>query len=242
MKTKMFYIVLLFDKMRKVSMERMKLSLMVLGAMSLLALFSSGCATSRGILDVRIPDTPNMEYTTSVKITKVTDSRKFELKPNSAAIPSLKDGQINNDAITSRAIARKRNAFGKAMGDILLPEGRRVEDLAKEAVQEALKKKGYSIAERNTPEYAKAVPVEVDIRQFWSWGTPGFWAFKLEFEAIVTIRSKVVSSNSEEETVRGYVLLHTQAATSRAWMNTIQKGLEILIDNIKANLRAPQTT
>lgn len=242
MKTKMFYTVLLFDKMRKVSMERMKLSLMVLGALSLLALFSSGCATSRGILDVRIPDTPNMEYTTSVKITKVTDSRKFELKPNSAAIPSLKDGQINNDAITSRAIARKRNAFGKAMGDILLPEGRRVEDLAKEAVQEALKKRGYSIAERNTPEYAKAVPVEVDIRQFWSWGTPSFWAFKLEFEAIVTIKSKVVSSNSEEETVRGYILLHTQAATSRAWMNTIQKGLEILIDNIKANLRAPQTT
>lgn len=241
MKTKIFYIVLLFDKRRKVTMERMKLSLMVFGAMSLLALFSSGCATNRGILDVRIPDTPNMEYTTNVKITKVTDSRKFELRPNSPAIPSLKDGQINNDAITSRAIARKRNGFGKAMGDILLPEGRRVEDIVKEAVQEALKKKGYSIAERNTPEYAEAVPVEVDIRQFWSWGTPG-WAFKLEFEAIVTIRGKVVFSTSEEETVRGYVLLRTQAATSRAWMNTIQKGLEILIDNIKAKLRAPQTT
>ena len=98
-----------------------------------LLLLVSGCATNRGIIDVRVTPTPDPQGKVMVKIVRVTDQRTFELRPDVASIPSLKDGQIDNKAITSRAIARKRNGYGKALGDILLPEGRTVEDLVEEA-------------------------------------------------------------------------------------------------------------
>ncbi|WP_336605487.1 hypothetical protein [Stutzerimonas stutzeri] len=52
------------------------------------------------------------------------DERTFESKPRSAGIPSLKGGEINDTSITERAFARKRNGFGKALGDVVLPSGR----------------------------------------------------------------------------------------------------------------------
>ncbi len=207
-------------------------AIIVLGFLMLV----TGCATNRGMIDVRVVPTPDPQSSAVVKIVRVTDQRVFELRPTVASTPSLKDGQINNKAITSRAIARKRNGFGKALGDILLPEGRSVEDLVKESVQKALRDKGYSVATDDSQ--VDVIPVEVDINQFWAWMTPGVWSIGLEFEAEVDITSPLMSS-SNKETVRGYVKLHSQMATGKAWLNTVNKGLADLITNIKGKIRNP---
>ena len=211
------------------------------GGVALLAMafWTTGCATNRGIMDVRVqvaPDTPSAKV---VKIVSVTDNRVFELKPKSASIPSLKDGGIDNKAITSRAIARKRNAYGKALGDIVLPEGRTVCELVKESLTRSFREKGYSVIEPTAPGADKAIPVQAEILQFWSWFTPGFWALSLEFEATVEIKADQVLLHGQDQKVRGYVQLHSQAATTKAWMNTIQKGLQDLNEKVKAELRAP---
>ncbi|MCP3927681.1 MAG: flagellar biosynthesis protein, partial [Bacteroidetes bacterium] len=90
-------------------------------------LLGSGCATNRGILDVKVDIPQNPSEGKTIAIVRVTDIRQFEVAPLSPSVPSLRGDDIENHAITVRAIARKRNGYGKAIGDIVLPEGRTVE-------------------------------------------------------------------------------------------------------------------
>lgn len=198
-------------------------------------LAGSGCATNRGILDVRVQLPPNPAQGKAVTIVRVTDCRKFELAPKTASIPSLRGGEIADKAITSRAIARKRNGYGKALGDILLPEGRTVEQVVKESLTQSFREAGYRVVEADAASQENAVPVEADIEQFWSWFTPGFWAVSLEFEAKVKIKGDVPSFK-DGDTVRGYVELRSQAAGTKAWLNTISKGINAFVMEVKRRL------
>ena len=215
--------------MRKVLISTVAvLSVMLLG---------SGCATNRGILDVRVPEIQNPVSGPVVRIVRVTDKRVFEEAPRSPSIPSLKGHEINDSAITRRAIARKRNGYGKAIGDILLPEGRTVEALVREALAKSFREAGCRVVEDTTGLTDTVIPIEADIDQFWSWMTPGFWALSLEFETKVTIKGGVDPFKSGE-LVRGYVELHTQAAGTKAWMNTINKGMDVFVAEVKKRLQS----
>lgn len=198
-------------------------------------LLGSGCATNRGIVDVRISEPRNPESGPEITILSVTDKRVFEKAPSVASIPSFKNGEIDNKAITSRAIARKRNGFGKAMGDILLPDGRTVENLVREALTKSFRDAGYSVIDGSSGSNDNTVPIEADIEQFWSWITPGLWTFSLEFEAKVNIKGEIPPFKNGE-VVRGYVKLHTQAAGTNAWTNIINKGIEAFITEVKKRL------
>jgi hypothetical protein len=198
-------------------------------------LLGSGCATNRGILDVRISESPNPATGPAVTISRVTDRRVFEAAPRQASVPSLKGGEIGDKAITLRAVARKRNGYGKAMGDILLPEGRTVEDVVREALTKSFQDAGYRVVQDATGTSGTVVPIEADIQQFWAWMTPGFWALSLEFEAKVNIKGNVPPFKSGE-TVRGYVELHTQAAGTKAWVSTINKGTEAFVAEVRKRL------
>lgn len=216
---------------------RRKYSLRIAGLAMLAGLLGSGCATNRGILDVRVTEPQNPASGRAVVIARVTDSRVFELAPLEPSIPSLKGGEIGDKAITSRAIARKRNGYGMAIGDILLPEGRTVEALVREALVKSFREAGYRVIDgtASANDKANATPIEADIEQFWSWVTPGFWALTMEFEAKVRIKGDVPSFKNGE-TVRGYVELHTQAAGTRAWENTINKGIDEFIDEVRKRI------
>jgi hypothetical protein len=208
--------------------------LLILG-LFIITILMSGCATNRGIIDLRVSTPENPQGGTLVKITRVTDSRVFELKPSSASIPSLKNGEIDNKVITSRAIARKRNSFGKALGDILLPEGRTVETLVREALTRSFREKGFQVLEPGDTEYENAISIEADIYQFWSWITPGFWAMKLDFEARIRIKGDVGAFRSGQE-VKTFTRLHTQAAGTKAWTNILNKGIDDLVKQVKETI------
>lgn len=195
---------------------------------------ATGCATNRGIMDVQIPQTVNPEKGISVKIVRVTDCRVFEKAPRQPSIPSLKDGAIDNKAITSRAIARKRNGYGRALGDIVLPEGRTVEMLITESLTKAFRDAGYQVVGANDTSPA-AIPVEAEIEQFWSWITPGAWSIGVFFETTVNIKCALPSFKSGEK-ITGKIHLQSQAVTTRAWSNTINKGLENFINEVKNRL------
>ena len=66
---------------------------------------------------------------------------------------------------------------------------------------------------------------------------PGFWAISLEFKSEVDISSPIMINS--RETVEGYVKLHSQVASGKSWLNTINKGLEELIANIKKKIKSP---
>ncbi|WP_423143232.1 hypothetical protein [Pseudomonas chlororaphis] len=102
--------------MIEVAMKYLKLASLLLVATTLF-----GCATSRSVVGI---DGPEVASGNGQKVViNVLDERRFEADPRSADIPSLKNGEIDDKAITERAIARKRNSYGMGLGDVLLPEG-----------------------------------------------------------------------------------------------------------------------
>ncbi len=192
----------------------------------------AGCATTRGVVDLPVESgseaTPTGESRGNVYIGNISDSRVFELKPPQPSTPSLKDGQITNSDLKARAIARKRNTWGKALGDIVLPEDRTVMDVVRENVTSALRNSGYQVVDTPTED---AVSMDIDIKKFWAWFTPGFWALKIEFQSELEFSTQLEGLASDA-VVEGYAHQRHQAASTGAWLQTIGVGM----DDLRANL------
>jgi len=203
-------------------------------------LLSSGCASSRGTLDINVQPVLNPTSGTAVRIVQVRDMRVFEKEPKEPFTPSLKDGAIEDMSITSRAIARKRNSYGVAMGDILLPEGRTVAGLVEEAVGRSFRESGFIVRHRDDAGYGDALPVEIDIDQFWGWARWGFWTFSFEFESRLNIKAPL-KPFEQGETVRGYAHFARPAGGSSVWQGVIDEGIADLITNIRARFTAERT-
>jgi len=193
-----------------------------------------GCATTRGVVDLNVEDevsgTLERESRGKVFLGSIIDGRVFELKPQQPFIPSLKNGEITNSELKARAIARKRNTFGRAMGDIMLPEGRTVIDVVRENVKIALRNSGYEVVEAHSSD---AEEIEIEINKFWSWFIPGFWALKIEFQSELEFQTELAGLRSDA-LVEGYAHQKHQAATEGAWLQTIGVGM----DNLRANLES----
>ena len=186
----------------------------------------TGCATTRGTLDLQVELPPNPSSEIAFQEPVITDARRFQPSPPDPSIPSLRnEDEIGDMSITSRAIARKRNSYGMAMGDILLPEGRTVGALASDAIVRAFRSAGYMVVSPSDPDFARALPVSARIDQFWAWVTPGFWAMAIEFEARIHVVSKL-GQFADGEDVRGYIRLKSAAVSSEKWKATIDRGLE----------------
>src|SRR5688572_29725095 len=115
-------------------------------------------------------------------IESVTDLREFQDNPSDPSIPSLKKGdEFALDAEgRKRAIARKRNGYGKAMGDILLEGTETVETLSRDLVVRGLAERGYRVLDPGATAPSDALRVKVGVREFWAWFSPGFWTVSME--------------------------------------------------------------
>jgi hypothetical protein len=216
---------------RRLLRARASLAASLLGLLLL-----AGCATSRGVVAAPELTSANPESGPAVKIVRVTDARKFEVAPPDPSTPSLKGGEIGDAAITSRAIARKRNSFGQALGDILLQEGDTVAELTGDALKKGLRGGGFRVLESGDPGWDQAIPLEVDIDKLWMWFSPGFWAIHIEFAALVRVKGGIVPFDDGKE-FTGYVRVGAQASTEKQWMKTLSLGLEDLQSNVSRTLR-----
>ena len=219
-------------------MKRLGHTLPAIVVLIVIATLATGCATSRGVLDIRpqsIPENPTQGR--ALVIANVVDNRHFELKPESPDIPSLKGGEIDDDAITARAIARKRNSYGKGLGDILLPEGRTVHMVVTEYLTRALREAGYRVVDKGTPEAAAATALDVSIDELWGWMTPGMWVISVECRSAVTITPNPAGLD-QPMNVGGYGILKSAAAPSGLWEGVLRKSLSNLMDNTRDQLAA----
>lgn len=193
------------------------------GLVLVTGMLSSGCAVKEATMDLWVHATPDPETDRMVTITRVTDKRVFDDASKDASVPSLKTKDMDNKGLAARAIARQRNTYGKAMGYIVLPEGRTVEMVVKEALEKSFRDAGYKVipADQNTDN--KAIPVEADIEQFWAWFTPGFSTISLEFETKVNIKGDIPTIK-DGVMVRGYTINRGFAAHTQAWINTLVEG------------------
>ncbi len=161
---------------------------LVMGIAALMVL--AGCATSRSEIDVNVAPMSNAQVAASngkkVLISTV-DERVFQIDPRSPDIPSLKNNEVTDKSITERAIARKRNGYGMALGDVLLPSGRTLSQLVNESVASAYKQAGYEVV--TEPGAADATAVKVHIVEFWSWFTPGFFSVDVSSKSLLRIET-----------------------------------------------------
>jgi len=216
-------------------MKRISAFSVALVALALISLAS--CATSRGVIDYRVDAGPNPASGKVVYLDNVSAARVFEAKPTEPSIPSLKDGQITNKEITSRAIARKRNGYGKALGDILLPEGRTVSDLFAEATVKALRDKGYVVVPKDSPEAKNGTPVSVTVNRFWCWMVPGFWAITLEGQVEVFVTGPAILVSGKEEQVICSISRKSAAGGTKAWTTIIDQSLQEYMNELKARIK-----
>ena len=200
----------------------------------LLAASLAACATSRGEIDLRVAAAPNPPGGTAVKITEVVDKRAFAVRPDKPNVPSLMNDEISDSAITRRAIARKRNAYGAALGDILLPEGRSVAQLTEEALTKALREAGYRVVAAGDPDYDKARPLQAEVEQFWGWFSPGFAQITLQYEARVRLKGGW-PSNAQE--IRGEAKIGRSMAATEQWTEVFNAGLANLVENTRAAMQ-----
>ncbi|MDR1367288.1 MAG: flagellar biosynthesis protein [Candidatus Accumulibacter sp.] len=177
------------------------------------------------------PQTPGKE----VLIVSVADRRVFEVAPESPSIPSLDPKELQSSAVKSRAVGRKRNTYGKALGDILLKEGRTVETLVAESIRQAFAEKGYKIIDRKEDASQKTLRVEAFVDKFWSWMNPGFWAITLSTE-ITTDLSIHSPKRGKSITVTVQASENYQTALDENWTEVINKALRAYVEELKARL------
>lgn len=205
---------------------------------ALIAVSLSACAAGRSVVDVALPvSTAPVSGTHFVKIVAVNDVRHFEAAPSDAGTPSLQNSaDIDNKAITARAMARKRGGFGLALGDVVLPDGKTVGDLVRAAAQKALQDKGYTVVGASAPQYAAAQPLSIDIDQLWSWFSPGFASVTIEFKSKLQLTGDAVVGPGGV-TVTSDVAEQEFAVTDGIWGELFQNGIDDLSNQIAAKIK-----
>jgi hypothetical protein len=113
----------------------------------------------------------------SVFIRNVTDDRVFSKGTDSASMPSL-EADSDNAEIRNRAITRKYNAYGMALGDVLLEPGQTVTGYVGDTVRQAFQGAGYTLAKEPGGNPAPLI-VDVRVKKFWTWRKMGFTAITL---------------------------------------------------------------
>lgn len=186
-----------------------------------------GCATSRSELKIAAPDATSSTPVTkqrAVVIRSVRDERQFAEKPADPSVPSLGSGGVTaaSDAVKARAIGRKRNGFGMALGDVLLDDGQTVTGLVRDNLSSAFRQAGYRVAPDAASAGASPLLVDVRIRKFWAWFTPGMMTITLAAH----IETDVVISDAGTTTMVSVKATDDRmAATEGAWAEIVQKAL-----------------
>ncbi len=202
----------------------------------LIAIVATGCATCQSNLDVQIPKTQNAQFNgKQVFINSVADKRAFQVNPPNPDIPSLDPSEDQNEQIKLRAIGRKRNGFGKALGDMLLKEGETVQSLTNQSIQQAFTEKGYTVLSSKDQVTKDTYIVDANIQKFWAWMNPGFWQITLSSEISTDLAIKAPKgATSQQISVKaadGY-----QVATEANWTEIIQKSIQLYINDLKSKL------
>ncbi|MGN0902111.1 MAG: hypothetical protein ACI4M9_02390 [Succinivibrio sp.] len=199
-------------------------------------LILSGCANSRGLLDLSDAYSQNIQSTENSKtvvIENYTDNRVFSTNASSPDQPTYDPGKGLDDDTKSRIIARKRNTYGKALGDILLKKGQTSEQLIKNIVAQAFAESGYNVVTEDPGN--KAVHADITLDKFWGWFEPGFWSAGLLVNTDLTLN---LSYGDKTDTIKTYQIeeIRCQFATSGKWQTVFLRELQKVKEDLKEKI------
>lgn len=190
----------------------------------------AGCAVGRDTVDVSAPRAANPAGSKFVRIDSVVDKRQFQVSPPSADIASLDPDADASDQSKARAIGRKRGGFGKALGDVVLPEGKTVSSLVENAVASGFQEAGYVVVKKGDANFDSAPAVNAQVIEFWAWFQPGFWAVTTNHKAELKLSGDALHG---EKTVMTRVSESKQIVTSGDWREIVEKGLAAITEQTR---------
>lgn len=192
----------------------------------------AGCAVGRDTVDVTAPHAANPATGKFVRIESVADKRQFQVAPPSADMASLDPSEDSSDTAKARAIGRKRGGFGKAFGDVVLPEGKTVSGLVESAVASGFQEAGYIVVKKGDANFDSAPAVSAQVIEFWAWFQPGFWAVTTNHKSELKLSGDVGGFHGEQ-TVMTRVSESKQIVTSSDWREIVEKGLAAITEQTK---------
>ena len=152
-------------------------------------------------------------------------------KPPTPDIPSLGQGGVlkHSTELRSRAIGRKRNGYGKALGDVFLEEDNSVQNLVINTLTNVLNKYGYKIYDINLFYPPDTTFIDITINEFWSWIDIGFWSIGIE--AKIDTYVSITYEDNKTISISARTSNRVMAATDSAWKETI----DLVLQNYKKN-------
>ncbi|WP_250535511.1 flagellar biosynthesis protein [Caballeronia sp. AZ10_KS36] len=193
----------------------------------------AGCAAGRTTVDVAAPQSTNPSTGKYVRIDSPQDKRAFAVKPPSADMASLDPDEDASDASKARAIGRKRNGYGKALGDVVLPQGKTVSGLVEGALTSGFQEAGYIVVKPGDPEFATAPEVSAEIIDFWAWFQPGFWSVTTNHKSELRLSGEVGALHGDQS-LKTRVSESKQVVTSSDWQEIVEKGLAAIASQTKS--------
>lgn len=190
----------------------------------LAVLVMTGCATSRSEIRLSAAPAPDAAVLGSeVVIRSIEDVRVFEEAPAHPGTPSLGWGGAGAAPadVKARAIGRKRNTYGKALGDVLLEPGDSVIDVVRQHLSTALSSSGYRVVDAAQAS-PSALQLDVRIDKFWAWFQPGFWQITLNGDIATQLSFE---GHAQPYSVSVSALDKRQAAHDRAWVEILDMAL-----------------
>lgn len=188
----------------------------------------SGCAVTRSYMRLDVPQAIESPHSTNkvAVIDNVNDMRTFEADPNDPSTPSSKKGReyVLDAESQTQAIARKRNGYGHAWGDILLKPGQTVDTLTRQLLITALSQQGYTVMDASHAP-ADATHISADIKQFWAWFTPGFWSGTIEARINTLMKIDGVQGH-RQVMVKAYGRNSIQVAREANWQLAYHRAFE----------------
>jgi hypothetical protein len=201
----------------------------------------AGCATSRSIVDI-----PQAAATTAetaapsngkqVYIHAVSDKREFQVAPRSPDIPSMDASEEQSESLQHRAVARKRNTYGMALGDILLKEGDSVQMLIASSIRQAYVDKGYKVLDKPEQVTPDTYIVDADINKFWTWMNPGMWALTISSEISTDVSVKS-GAQTTKSTVQVKAADQFQTGRDGNFIEVISSSLKLYTQELKLKLK-----
>ncbi len=204
-----------------------------------LLLLLTACATNRSYVSLEVPVGAVAGQGDKIAVIgEVNDRREFQENPDDPSIPSLKKGAeyaLDTEGRKS-AIARKRNGYGKAIGDIQLQPPQTVVSITRQLVADGLQQRGYRVLADGEAAPDGALRVDVDIREFWAWLTPGFWSIGLE--AKINTLLKFSGAHSGDAEVAAYAEKRAQTGVEDNWKETYDRAFRDYLQKQQASLQA----
>ncbi|WP_317932951.1 hypothetical protein [Halioxenophilus sp. WMMB6] len=195
------------------------------------------CACATKTLQVTVPEVPPAPHPLAyVKIVAVNDVRQFARSPTTASTPSIENDLIDNKSITDKAIGRMRHGLlHKALWNYTLTGDETIYSVCSKIVINSLNLAGLNVVSAGEEGYAEAVPIAVDVVQFWAWMQPQF-NIDLHFDGELRLTS---TDNSRPLSVSatGNEFFSTAYAGGSAWTKLVNQGVADLQQNLTDQLQ-----